>query len=146
MRSPRNPPAGGIKLKRLLIVRDIVRSLRLRAQTSERSIIRGLRKHDDGKSVDYEHTAIGIVALFVALIFLSWLGMLIIGYEPLPALFEVTSACATVGLSTGLGGAELTTGAKLILSLDMLMGRVEILALLFIFLPGTWVGKRRKLA
>ena len=69
---------------------------------------------------------------------LSWLPFLMTGYPPLDALFEVVSATATVGLSTGITGPGLESGLKLLLTLDMLAGRVEILALLVLVYPGSW--------
>jgi trk system potassium uptake protein TrkH len=69
---------------------------------------------------------------------MSWLPFLVLGYPPLDALFEICSAVGTVGLSVGITGPDLDDGLKLLLSLDMLLGRVEILALLVLLYPGTW--------
>ena len=74
---------------------------------------------------------------------LSWGGLLVAGHAPLDALFEVTSAASTVGLSTGITGPGLDALSKGILSVDMLMGRVEILALVLLLFPATWIGRRR---
>lgn len=64
---------------------------------------------------------------------LSWSIFVTAGSPPTPALFEVVSAVGTVGLSSGLTGPELPVGLKLLLSVDMLLGRVEILAFLVLF-------------
>jgi trk system potassium uptake protein TrkH len=56
----------------------------------------------------------------------------------LDALFEVVSAVGTVGLSTGITGPDLEVGLKLLLTLAMLLGRLEILALLVLLYPATW--------
>jgi trk system potassium uptake protein TrkH len=71
-------------------------------------------------------------------ILVSWLPFLVAGYPPLDALFEVVSAVGTVGLSTGITGQQLESGLKLVLGLDMLLGRLEIIALLVLVYPGTW--------
>ena len=73
---------------------------------------------------------------------LSWLPFVTCGYDPLDSLFEVVSATATVGLSAGISRPELETALKLVLCADMLLGRVEIVALLVVLSPGTWWGRR----
>jgi trk system potassium uptake protein TrkH len=64
------------------------------------------------------------------------------GYAPLDALFEVTSAVGTVGLSTGVTGPDLEWPLKVVLCVNMILGRLEALALLVVLYPGTWVSKR----
>jgi trk system potassium uptake protein TrkH len=76
-------------------------------------------------------------------VFLSWFPFLLYGYDPLNALFEVVSATGTVGLSSGVSRPALEPALKLLLTLDMLFGRVEIIALLVVLYPGTWLGRRR---
>ncbi len=61
------------------------------------------------------------------------------------ALFEVVSASATVGLSTGITAASMPVLLKLVLCVDMLLGRLEIIALLVIMYPPNWIGKRKEL-
>jgi trk system potassium uptake protein TrkH len=45
------------------------------------------------------------------------------------ALFELISATGTVGLSSGISTPALEPAFKVVLALDMLLGRVEIIAL-----------------
>jgi trk system potassium uptake protein TrkH len=66
------------------------------------------------------------------------------GYPALPALFDVVSATSTVGLSAGVVSQDMAVGYKLLLCLDMLLGRLEILALLVVLYPPTWLGRRIK--
>ena len=86
--------------------------------------------------------ALVLMALFGAVILLSWLPFVAVGYDPLDALFEVVSATATVGLSTGITNMALPDALKAVLCVDMLAGRLEIVALLIVLYPGTWFGKR----
>jgi trk system potassium uptake protein TrkH len=64
------------------------------------------------------------------------------GYSPLDSLFEVVSATATVGLSAGVTEAALPPLLKGILCVDMLLGRLEIMAWLVMLYPGMWFGRR----
>jgi trk system potassium uptake protein len=81
-------------------------------------------------------------ALFAATVVSSWLVFLLYGYPALDALFEVVSAVATVGLSTGITAPELPGLLKGVLGADMLLGRLEFVALLVVLLPGTWLGRK----
>ncbi len=63
------------------------------------------------------------------------------GYSPVASLFEVTSAVGTAGITN----ADLPAGLKLVLCLDMLLGRVETTAIIILLFPETWFGNRRKL-
>jgi trk system potassium uptake protein TrkH len=72
----------------------------------------------------------------------SWLVFLLYGMAPVDSLLEVISAMSTVGLSTDLAAPALPAPLKVVLAADMLLGRVELIALLVLFYPRTWVGKR----
>ena len=86
--------------------------------------------------------ALLLILLFLIIIIISWLIFLACEQDPLQSLFEVASAVGTVGLSSGLTSHELTPLLKSVLCVDMLSGRVEIIALLVVLYPGTWLGKR----
>jgi trk system potassium uptake protein TrkH len=73
----------------------------------------------------------------------SWLPFLLYRYDPLNSLFEVISAIGTVGLSSGISSPTLQPLLKVVLGIDMLFGRVELVALLVILYPTTWIGRRR---
>jgi trk system potassium uptake protein TrkH len=72
----------------------------------------------------------------------SWLVFVGYGHAPLDALFEVVSATGTVGLSTGITAPDLAPELKAVLCLDMLLGRLEIIAVLVLLYPRTWFGHR----
>jgi len=80
--------------------------------------------------------------LFVGAIGISWFVFLTMGEDPLGSLFEVVSATGTVGLSTGVSRPDLPALLKIVLCLDMLLGRLEIFAWLVVLHRGTWFGKR----
>jgi trk system potassium uptake protein TrkH len=82
----------------------------------------------------------------VMVVAVSWLPFVAMGHRPLDALFEVVSATATVGLSTGITDAGLPALLKGVLCADMLFGRLEIIAWLVLLFPGTWFGRRMESA
>lgn len=53
-----------------------------------------------------------------------------LGHDPLRSLFEIVSATGTVGLSAGVTDSALAPLLKLALCADMLLGRLEFVALL----------------
>jgi trk system potassium uptake protein TrkH len=133
--------AGGFKLLRLLIAVSLFRLILLRTCLPKHAVIESrLAGHRlQGEEI---HAALLLILLFVAVVALSWLPFVAMGYSPLDSLFEVVSATGTVGLSVGLTSATLPVLLKAILCVDMLMGRLEIIAWLVMLYPGTWFGRR----
>ncbi|WP_242519041.1 TrkH family potassium uptake protein [Halochromatium roseum] len=136
--------AGGLKLVRLLVLLRLVQLALRRTAIGERAV---LHARVDGHILqpDMITGALQLLSLWLAVLLLSWLLFLVYGYAPLPSLFEVVSAIANAGLSTGLTGTDLEPTLKAVLIGDMLFGRVEILAMLVLFYPPTWIARRRKL-
>ena len=100
------------------------------------------RRGDRPLENDDIQRAMLLILLFAAVVLISWLVFVSFGYPPLNALFEVASATGTVGLSTGITHTDLPSTLKAVLCIDMLLGRVEIVALLIVLYPRTWFGKR----
>ena len=73
----------------------------------------------------------------------EWSALVLAGFAPEDALFESASAMGTVGLSSGITNADLPTWVKLMLSLEMWAGRLEVLPVLVLLYPGTWKLRRR---
>jgi trk system potassium uptake protein TrkH len=133
--------AGGFKMLRLLIAASVFRLILLRTCLPKHAII---EPRLAGQRLQNEEiqAALLLIVLFVAVIALSWLPFMALGYSPLDSLFEVVSATATAGLSVGLTSAALPAPLKAILCVDMLMGRLEIIAWVVMLYPGTWLGRR----
>jgi len=133
--------AGGIKIIRLLILIELVRFTVRASGTPSHAVV---EPRVEGQRIDTR----GLVevatftALVVATVFVSWLPFIVLGYDPLDALFEIVSALGTVGLSSGITQPDLPPLLKSILCLDMLAGRLEIVALLVLVHPRTWFGRR----
>lgn len=133
--------AGGVKLLRLLIFFKIFGNMLSRTALAQGAVRRprllGLVLDDY-----VVRQALFLIVLYVLLILFSWLPFLMMGHPPLASLFEVVSAVGTVGLSAGVTAPELEPLLKGVLCADMLMGRLEIVALLVILYPRTWEGRR----
>jgi len=133
--------AGGVKLLRVLILGAVVRAALRSATAPPHAVVAprlGGRPLEPGDAA----RALALIALFGAVVLTSWLPFLAAGYPPLDSLFEVVSATGTVGLSTGITSHALAPHLKAVLMADMLLGRVEIVALLVLFYPRTWFGRR----
>lgn len=134
--------AGGIKLLRLLLAFRLIAGA-LRRTSLASGAVDEPRLGGRLISKDEVVRTFLVVTLFGLGVLFSWLPFLAAGHDPLNALFDVVSATGTVGLSTGVATAALAPGLKAVLCVDMLLGRVEFLALLILLYPRTWVGKRR---
>ncbi|MEJ2592071.1 MAG: potassium transporter TrkG [Candidatus Thiodiazotropha sp.] len=133
--------AGGIKLLRLIMVMRLLQLLLRRVAMPAHAVIDltvGGRKVPDGEAL----RTLMLVLLFPLTAFLSWLPFLAWGYPPLESLFEVVSALGTVGLSCGITGPALPDALKAVLCADMLLGRLEFIAVLILIMPATWIGRR----
>jgi len=71
------------------------------------------------------------VFIYFIILFASFIIFLLYGYPAGEALFEVTSAIGTVGLSSGVTAVDLEPILKLVLSINMWLGRIEVLPLLY---------------
>jgi trk system potassium uptake protein TrkH len=133
--------AGGIKLLRLLLLLRMLQLVIRRAAMPRHAVV---ELHFGGRVVENAELVRALlpVTLFVAVMLVSWLPFLALGYEPLNALFEVVSAIGTVGLSSGITAPDLPLLLKGVLSADMLLGRLEFVAVLILLYPATWIGKR----
>lgn len=132
---------GGIKILRLLIFFRLIQVIIQRTAMPAHAI------HEPsigGRPLEFEEIqrALLLILLFFAVVLISWLLFVAHGYPALDALFEVVSATGTVGLSTGITHTDLEPFLKGVLCMDMLLGRLEIIALLVILYPRTWFGKR----
>jgi trk system potassium uptake protein TrkH len=133
--------AGGVKLLRMLVMARLLQYFLQRTAMPPHASARPRLAGRPLEAIDVELAAL-VVVLFMAAAGLSWLVFLAYGYPALDALFEVVSALGTVGLSTGIAAPDLETPLKLLLCVDMLLGRLELLALLVLLYPRTWIGRR----
>jgi trk system potassium uptake protein len=133
--------AGGVKILRLLMVINLLRVILRKACASMHAVVKP-RIAGQRMEETMIQEALLIILLFVTIILFSWMPFLFMGYNPMDSLFEVVSATATVGLSAGVVSSEMPNLLKGILCIDMLLGRLEILAWLVMVYPNTWIGRR----
>lgn len=137
--------AGGIKLLRLLILLRLLQLMLRRTGLPPHAVV---EPYLGGQRLENDEMirALQLIFLFVIIVVLSWVPFIIAGYDTLDALFEVASACGTVGLSSGIARPELEPVLKGVLCFDMLAGRVEIIALLIVLYPRNWIGRREEIS
>lgn len=132
---------GGIKCSRILVllksvVREIKHIIHPRAVTAIRM--------DD--STVAESTLFGILHFFAAYIGISLIGLLLVSvdnHDFTTTFISVISCMGNVGPALGLAGpvcnyAFFSIFSKLVLSLLMLIGRLEIFPILILLSPSTW--------
>ncbi len=136
--------AGGFKLLRLLIAVSVFRLLIVRTCLPPHAVIEP-RLAGRRLQGDEIQAALLLILLYGMVVAVSWLQFVAAGYNPVDSLFEVVSATGTVGLSAGITSADLSAPLKGVLCVDMLMGRLEIIAWLVMLFPGTWLGRRMKI-
>ncbi len=69
--------------------------------------------------------------IYFIILFISFVIFLLHGYGFFEALFEVTSAIGTVGLSSGVTSMALEPVLKIVLIINMWLGRIEVLPLFY---------------
>ena len=135
--------AGGIKLWRLLLWLRLSQLMLHRIAMPSHAVAE-LRL--GGRVIEADELTRGLLLmlLFAMVVLFSWFPFLWFGHDPLNALFEVVSALATTGLSAGIASPGLHPLLKGILCADMVLGRLEIVAVLVLFAPRTWFGRRMR--
>ncbi len=117
--------AGGVKIFRLLLIRDTIRFFR----KSTRSLLSVQKKHEI-KSM------LIIVMLFPAIASIAGIHLMFASHVPYDeAFFEASGIITTGGLSAGVVDLDTDPSTKIILSFLMILGRLEIIALIYIFVP-----------
>lgn len=135
---------GGLKISRVvilfkLILRELKRMLHPRSVTSVKF---------EGKSVD-DQTLSSVATYFAVYALVMVSAILVVSIEPFDFETNVTAVIATFNnIGPGLGGvgpasnfAAYSPLSKIVLSLAMLLGRLEIFPLIIALSPSTWRKK-----
>ena len=137
--------AGGLKISRVILLfkmisKEIKRLIRPRSVSNIKF---------EGKDVD-DHTQSSVTTYFAVYMICFFLVFLIISFEPFGFETNFTAAATcfnNVGPGFDMVGpaggfSEYSDFSKLVLSLAMLMGRLEIFPLLIALIPSTWKKNR----
>lgn len=138
---------GGMKVSRLIIL----------FKSAKREISRMLHPRSvytlqfEGKPLE-DQTIHNVFIYFFILVFLIIASVLLVSLDNMDfdSTFSAVMACINnigpgLGVVGPMGGyATLSPLSKLVLILDMLLGRLEIFPMLMLFAPSVWIGKRRK--
>ena len=117
--------AGGIKIGRFLLIYQKL------AKKDLTDVYTSVSPQSMDKA--FRQAAI-VIGLFVGVALVTGLALSLLEDAPFEdALFEAVSALTTTGLSTGIIAIDADLVPKLILMANMLAGRFEIVAILFIF-------------
>ena len=135
--------AGGIKIFRAVVLLKLVH-LGLLRLFLPREVVSPLKVGGEViEQEDLNQVSTFIFLYFITMIF-SMLVFLLMGVGMSDALFEVSSALGTVGLSSGITSASMPAILKIVLCADMLLGRIEVVPMLILFMPRTWVKIRKR--
>lgn len=136
--------AGGVKqIRCILLVKNLRREVKRILHPREVTVIRS-----DGERVD-EETLSGIALFFFGYVLLLLIGTLVVAWDDvgLTTAFTASLTClSNVGPAFGLLGPTcnfsiLSPVSMLVLSFDMLLGRLEIMPLLLLLFPSLWKKK-----
>ena len=137
--------AGGIKVIRVLIcAKSVLKEFVL--QLHPRAVI-GVRISGRIVPDDRVRKALAFVYLYIILVVIAMLCYSLLGADVDTALGSSISMLSNVGPATGATGpasnfAQVPAAGKWLMSAYMLIGRLEIFTILFLFMPSFW--KERK--
>lgn len=137
--------AGGLKVSRVLLLLKSIRRTVRKALHPRR--VQSVRM--DGHVIDEEtsNNVNAYLAVYCVILLLSFVVISVDGYSIGTNISAVAACFNNVGPGFELVGATGNYGhysdfSKLVLSADMLLGRLEIFPLLVLFNPDTWSRKR----
>lgn len=138
---------GGMKVSRLLIMLKSAKK-EINQLLHPRSV-RVLKF--EGKQVE-DGTVKNVFSYFFILVFIIIVSTLVVSLDNMDfdSTFSAVISCANnigpgLGVVGPMGGyASLSVLSKLVLILDMLLGRLEIFPVLMLFAPSVWAGRKKK--
>jgi trk system potassium uptake protein TrkH len=137
--------AGGIKVVRLLQIAQKVTKRKIPIDASSRSISSVSSRYNksysnyEGKAVRFREDktlreSLLVICLFILVSFITGIALSYFSeHDFIDSLFESVSALTTTGLSTGITTLDLDLVSKTFLIFNMIVGRFEIIAILYIF-------------
>ncbi|WP_292466591.1 TrkH family potassium uptake protein [Methanolobus sp.] len=134
--------AGGIKVFRVLLLFKVVHNVLLRLFLP-RETITPIKIEEQVIKSEEIYNLVTFMLLYTLILVGSSFIFILHGVDTNNSVFEVSSALSTVGLSSGVTGSTMPFVLKAVLIIDMLFGRIEIIPLILLFMPGTWIKRKR---
>ncbi len=134
--------AGGIKVFRIILLFKVVQNVLLRLFLP-RETITPMKIEDHVIESNEIYNLVTFMLFYTLILVASSFIFMLYGVNTSSALFEASSALGTVGLSSGVTGATMPFVLKAVLIINMLFGRIEIIPLMLLFMPGTWINRKR---
>ncbi|MEZ5335508.1 MAG: potassium transporter TrkG [Methanolobus sp.] len=131
-----------IKVFRVLLLFKVVNNVLLRLFLP-RETITPIKLEEHVVQSEEIFNLVTFMLLYTLILIGSSFIFIIYGNDTNTSVFEVSSALSTVGLSAGITGASMPFVLKTVLIIDMLFGRIEIIPLILLFMPGTWIKRKR---
>ncbi len=123
---------GGIKqLRVIILVKSLIRHIK--QSIMPRGTILPVKISGETIREDDIGLAYNLLFVYLLVLILSTLIFTIYGYSLSSSLFETASALATTGLSVGVSSWQLAVPLKIVLIIDMWLGRVEIIPFIVVF-------------
>lgn len=132
--------AGGIKILRLIILFKIIHLVFIRFFLPKEALT-PLKVGEEVIEPGYVYHIFTYVILYALVVIVSTFVFMLNGIGLDNAVFEVSSALGTVGLSTGITNPLMPEILKWTLVVDMVLGRIEIIPLCILLFPRTWVRR-----
>lgn len=130
--------AGGIKMFRLIAMLRLIQSAIARTALAPHAVV-----PTRAGEADLIRGTATVVTLFAVVLITVWGVFLAAGIDAVDALYDCASALSTCGASVGVASHALAWPLKLVLTVTMLVGRLEIVAFLVLAYPRTWIGRRQ---
>lgn len=123
---------GGIKLQRFIIILKIIWWKTKEMLLPKNAIF---QKKYDGQTIDDKITleVLSFTLMYVLFILLGTFVLIALGYGALNSIFEVTSAQGNIGIDTGIINSSLPVIGKIMIIINMFVGRLEIIPVLVLF-------------
>jgi trk system potassium uptake protein TrkH len=133
--------AGGIKMARHVVFLKNIRNI-LRQTLSPHAVLT-LRLNENKISPETNSTILTFITVYIITFFIGTTLLAIMGIDMATAGSSVATCMAGIGPGIGTVGpvsnfAHLPGLGKLVLAILMILGRLEILTVIILFLPGFW--------
>jgi len=135
--------AGGIKILRLLLLAKLIKIVFMRVFLPV-EVITPLKLDNDRIKKEEINNIVVFSVLYISILVFSAYIFMLYGVNSADSIFEVSSALGTVGLSAGVTGSAMPDVLKMVLCADMLLGRIEIIPLLILVMPRSWIKRRTR--